>query len=100
MFSFFKRKPKEEPVITPEVVATQLLRCPTTPPAPQTIYGPATQPVATPPVPVTEAVPETVPAAQTEQKRSWLSRLKAGLAKTSSNLTTLFIGARIDDRTI
>ncbi len=32
-----------------------------------------------------------------EQKRSWLSRLKAGLAKTSSNLTTLFIGARIDD---
>jgi fused signal recognition particle receptor len=32
-----------------------------------------------------------------EVKRSWLSRLKAGLSKTSSNLTTLFVGARIDD---
>jgi fused signal recognition particle receptor len=32
-----------------------------------------------------------------EQKRSWLTRLKTGLSKTSSNLTTLFIGAKIDD---
>ncbi|MBC7416292.1 MAG: signal recognition particle-docking protein FtsY [Herminiimonas sp.] len=32
-----------------------------------------------------------------EKKRSWITRLKVGLAKTSSNLTTLFIGARIDD---
>lgn len=31
------------------------------------------------------------------EKKSWLQRLKAGLAKTSANLTTLFIGARIDD---
>jgi fused signal recognition particle receptor len=30
-------------------------------------------------------------------KRSWLTRLKEGLSKTSSSLTTLFIGARIDD---
>ncbi|MFJ3057733.1 signal recognition particle-docking protein FtsY [Herbaspirillum sp. NPDC087042] len=39
------------------------------------------------------AAPEAAP----EAKRSWLSRLKAGLSKTSSNLTTLFVGARIDD---
>jgi fused signal recognition particle receptor len=32
-----------------------------------------------------------------EQKRSWLSKLKAGLSKTSTNLTTLFVGAKIDD---
>ena len=32
-----------------------------------------------------------------EKKRTWLTRLKVGLSKTSSNLTTLFIGARIDD---
>lgn len=100
MFSFFKRKPKVEPVITPEVVATQTSAVSAATPVvtPQTIAEPVTQPgVTTPPVAVTEAVPAPVPAAQTEQKRSWLSRLKAGLAKTSSNLTTLFVGARIDD---
>jgi fused signal recognition particle receptor len=37
------------------------------------------------------------PAPAPEQRTSWLSRLRAGLAKTSSNLTTLFVGARIDD---
>ncbi|MGZ9711870.1 signal recognition particle-docking protein FtsY [Glaciimonas sp. GNP009] len=39
-----------------------------------------------------------VPAAvAAEQKRSWITRLKSGLSKTSSNLTTLFVGAKIDD---
>ncbi len=33
----------------------------------------------------------------TENKQSWLKRLKAGLAKTSNNLSTLFIGAQIND---
>ena len=32
-----------------------------------------------------------------EQKQSWMVRLKSGLSKTSNNLTTLFVGARIDD---
>jgi fused signal recognition particle receptor len=32
-----------------------------------------------------------------EVKKSWLARLKTGLSKTSSGLTTLFVGARIDD---
>ncbi|MFC7516219.1 signal recognition particle-docking protein FtsY [Herbaspirillum sp. GCM10030257] len=42
---------------------------------------------------------EIVPAAPTEleQKRSWMQRLKSGLSKTSSNLTTLFVGAKIDE---
>ena len=39
---------------------------------------------------VREAVPE-------EQKRNWLKRLKVGLSKTSSNLTTLFVGAKIGE---
>jgi fused signal recognition particle receptor len=39
-----------------------------------------------------EVVPETAPA-----KLSWIARLKQGLAKTSSNLTTLFVGAKIDE---
>ncbi len=32
-----------------------------------------------------------------EKKRSWITRLKVGLAKTSTNLTTLFVGAKIGD---
>ena len=40
----------------------------------------------------TEVVPEAAPA-----KLSWIARLKQGLAKTSSNLTTLFVGAKIDE---
>ena len=38
-----------------------------------------------------------VPVAEAEVQGSWLERLKTGLSKTSSNLTTLFVGAKIDD---
>lgn len=38
-----------------------------------------------------------VPVAEAEVPGSWLERLKTGLSKTSSNLTTLFVGAKIDD---
>jgi fused signal recognition particle receptor len=68
-------------------------------PAPQSSPVPAAipEPVAT----VQEATEEieivAAPEPAPEVKRSWLSRLKAGLSKTSSNLTTLFVGARIDE---
>lgn len=105
MFSFFKKKPKDTPVAPVE----------SSPPAP--IVEPS-QPVQqevqiAPPVPVAPAAPvidstpapvpvepqaESVPAPiAPEQKRSWLDRLKKGLAKTSSNLTLLFVGAKISD---
>ncbi|PUA17371.1 signal recognition particle-docking protein FtsY [Glaciimonas sp. PCH181] len=70
---------------------------------------PAVVPLPTPPIvasPAPAAILEAeeyeeeivIPAAvAAEQKRSWLTRLKTGLSKTSSNLTTLFIGAKIDD---
>jgi fused signal recognition particle receptor len=51
------------------------------------------------PEPEPEEEEEIVPAAPmpAEQKQSWVQRLKAGLSKTSTNLTTLFVGAKIDD---
>jgi fused signal recognition particle receptor len=51
------------------------------------------------PEPEKEEEEEIVPAAPmpAEQKQSWVQRLKAGLSKTSTNLTTLFVGAKIDD---
>lgn len=108
MFSFFKRKPKEPAPVPEQPASAPLAPAPapaaplTTSPAPASV----TPAVFTPPaqdgqeVPASAAQPAEIvaaPAPAPEQKRSWLSRLKAGLAKTSSNLTTLFIGARIDD---
>lgn len=81
MFSFFKKKPPETPAIVPV-------------PAPASAPAPTPAPVE----PVAAAVVEPVSEpAVTVARSSWLTRLKSGLAKTSSNLTTLFIGARIDD---
>ncbi|MEC5215930.1 fused signal recognition particle receptor [Actimicrobium sp. GrIS 1.19] len=48
-------------------------------------------------VPAPQPVAEVAIEAAATEKRSWITRLKVGLSKTSSNLTTLFIGARIDD---
>jgi fused signal recognition particle receptor len=43
--------------------------------------------------------PETAerPGSEAEKKKSWMARLKAGLSKTSNNLSLLFVGARIDE---
>ena len=82
MFSFFKKKPKDTPAPQDSVATT----VPDAPIQPAQTIAP-------------EATEEIVPAAPVpaEQKRSWITRLKAGLSKTSSNLTTLFIGAKIGD---
>jgi fused signal recognition particle receptor len=66
-------------------------------------YTPPPAPVATPAsVPVQQTAPPAPPAAtpaatEGEKKQSWMARLKAGLSKTSSTLSVLFVGAKIDD---
>jgi len=71
MFSFFKKKSKEPSPSLPSSASS----------------------------PVEELHDELVAAPETpaEQKRSWLARLKTGLSKTSSSLTTLFVGAEIGE---
>ena len=76
MFSFFKKKPAAE----------------TSQPAPALVDQ---SPIVTPAAPI--AAPAPVPPDPLPTPRTWLTRLKSGLSKTSSSLTTLFIGARIDD---
>ena len=78
MFSFFKKKPKDIPesIQQPDPLMSTRL---------------ADAPMQT----ADEA--ETLAAAPTPQKQSWLTRLKTGLSKTSTNLSTLFVGAKIDD---
>ena len=51
------------------------------------------------PEPVAELIPETAErlGSEADRKKSWMDRLKAGLSKTSNNLSLLFVGARIDE---
>jgi fused signal recognition particle receptor len=86
MFSFFKKKSKEPAPPTQDALPSAPAATPASPAAPtsnpkEDIQG---EIVSAPPTPI-------------EQKRSWMARLKSGLSKTSSNLTTLFVGAKIDD---
>jgi fused signal recognition particle receptor len=85
MFSFFKKKTKDTPAVPPDGAL----------PAPA-----ASQPAPQQPevgVAIAAEVQREPTATPAQQRHSWLTRLKAGLAKTSSNLTTLFVGAKIGD---
>ena len=73
MFSFFKKK--SPPPATPA----------------------ADTPVPAPAAAVTASVPATVPAPDPAPRSSWLQRLKSGLRKTGSSITTVFTGTQIDD---
>ncbi|WP_151448032.1 signal recognition particle-docking protein FtsY [Lacisediminimonas profundi] len=98
MFSFFKRKPKDLPPQEPAPVTTPVQQ------EPAPAQSAPAAPIAVEPAELAQAAvapaadEEIVTAATSEQeKKSWFARLKTGLSKTSSSLTTLFIGARIDD---
>ncbi len=82
MFSFFKKKPVTPPEAASPATATAAAT-PSTPPA---------APAQAPQLPATTALIE-----EPAPRLSWMARLKAGLSKTSSNLSVLFIGAKIDD---
>ncbi len=119
MFSFFKKKKKDTPAPDAAPVAESATEAAVppaqdAPPAATALPQPdsppaAAAPTASPATPAAPVVPAAAPVAapdgeiipapapSAEQKRSWLSRLKTGLAKTSANLTTLFLGAKIDD---
>jgi fused signal recognition particle receptor len=84
MFSFFRKK------------------SPATPPgAPTPAAKPQALPPASLPVVATTAIAPpapTLPAAPPSGERSgWLGRLRQGLARTGSNITQVFTGARIDE---
>lgn len=98
MFSFFKRKKAPETPAPEPVVPVAPAPAPAKP-------VPAPAPAATPAAPPSilheggDLFPETAerPTTEAEKKSSWMARLKAGLSKTSSNLSLLFVGARIDE---
>jgi fused signal recognition particle receptor len=88
MLKFWKRG---EPTPAVEPATEHAAAAPLAPPLPAAT-APSAPPLATAPAPL--PVAETAAAAP---RRSWLDRLKAGLAKTSSGITTLFVGAKVDE---
>nr|WP_326833655.1 signal recognition particle-docking protein FtsY [Alcaligenes sp. MMA] len=80
--------PEPEPPPEPEV---QPIPEPVPPPEPEIVPVPAPQPE---PVPAPAPEPE---AAAPVVKTSWMSRLKQGLSRTGQSLSSLFVGAKVDE---
>jgi len=118
MFSFFKRfrgsKDAEnaptdaadvaEATGAPEAPASEAREAPSSSPAVSAPPASApAKPIEPPPATRPDAdEPETVeivppPAPEPAAKQSWLTRLKSGLSKTSSNIQSIFVNAKIDD---
>ncbi|WP_431150399.1 signal recognition particle-docking protein FtsY [Acidovorax facilis] len=105
---FAPKAPEAAPAPTP-------VTAPAPPPAPVPAAAPPATPVPTPvpvaaPVQATPAAsmpvaapaiaapaPASAPAAAPAERKGWLDRLKAGLRKTGSSITTVFTGTQIDD---
>ena len=89
------------PAPAPFVPAPPPVAAPEPAPAPKSGWTSWFAPAAPEPAPVdvTELIPETAerPTTDADKKQSWMARLKSGLSKTSSSLSLLFVGARIDE---
>ncbi|MFM0753481.1 signal recognition particle-docking protein FtsY [Paraburkholderia strydomiana] len=127
MFSFFKRfkgskeseNAPDESQIAPEGLLDEpAAEAPAEPPVPakaapaanaasasvpaSIVSPPAAAPEPQPQPDFEESTLETVeivppPLQDASAKRSWLTRLKTGLSKTSSSLTGIFVGTKIDE---
>ena len=115
MFSFFKKKPpaaaapaESVPVPGPAaavavvVEVAQPLAVPTEPmPAPPRVVAP--EPVPATPVAELGVAGDDAPAAaasalaQADGRAGWMQRLRQGLSKTSTGITQVFTGVRIDE---
>ncbi|WP_336974680.1 signal recognition particle-docking protein FtsY [Alcaligenes sp. PF14] len=77
-------EPQVQPVPEPEIQ-------PTPEPEPEIVPVPAPQPEPAPaPTPEPEAAAPVV-------KTSWMARLKQGLSRTGQSLSSLFVGAKVDE---
>ncbi|AOG25275.1 signal recognition particle-docking protein FtsY [Acidovorax sp. RAC01] len=84
--------PAASPAALPAAPAPAPLAAPS--PTPMPSAGSVAAPVAAPAtVQASAPVPASVPA----ERKGWLDRLKSGLRKTGTSITTVFTGTRIDD---
>ncbi len=101
MFTFFKKKPPPElprmsldPV--PALESAEPPAAPAPPPAPPPIASPVASPE--PAFAASAAAAPATSAGPVDQPREgWVERLRGGLRRTGTSLTSVFVGARIDD---
>ncbi len=108
MFSFWKKR-KAEPAPAPaEPPAAAPAPSPAASPAqslapsPAPVVPAAQSPAAVPAPVAAPAAPDEMeltpaPAQTAEARRGWVQRLRTGLSKTSRNLSTLFVGMKVDE---
>ncbi len=124
MFSFWKKRkatPAEDPQAAPQEAAPVAELAAQPAPGPEAALAPEAKqaaeehagagkllPLPTQPTQPTPTTPVAAVAAEIEElippppvpevvKQGWMTRLRAGLSKTSRNLGTLFVGVKVDD---
>ena len=90
MFSFFRKKTPPTPADPDRTVAPNATTIAPETLAPDAVNGGAMR--FSRPGPATETAPVAVSA-----RNTWVSRLRAGLRKTSSNIASVFTGTKIDE---
>ena len=101
MFTFFKKKPPPElPRMSLDPVPALESAEPPAAPAPPPAPPPIASPVASP-EPASAASAAAAPATSAgpvdQPREGWVERLRGGLRRTGTSLTSVFVGARIDD---
>jgi fused signal recognition particle receptor len=96
MFSFFRKKAPETAAPVQPATPASPAEAPLASPAAAPVVAPVAAPADTPkPVPLASA--HAVTAAAPAARQGWLAKLKNGLRKTGSSITTVFTGTQIDD---
>jgi fused signal recognition particle receptor len=96
MFSFFRKKAPETAAPVQPVTPASPTEAPlASPPAVPVVtpVAPAVDTLKSAPIASAHAVTVAAPAA----RQGWLAKLKSGLRKTGSSITTVFTGTQIDD---
>jgi fused signal recognition particle receptor len=96
MFSFFRKKAPETAAPVQPATPASPAEAPLASPAAAPMVTPVAAPADTPkPAPLASA--QAVTAAAPAARQGWLAKLKNGLRKTGSSITTVFTGTQIDD---
>ena len=99
MFSFFKKKPPPPtpPAISPLAPTAEPVAVPATAPAIKPYAASGSMIGSALVTPIAIPVPGAALVTPPERQR-WLSKLQAGLRKTGSSISTVFVGGQIDDQ--
>lgn len=103
MFSFFKKKSlPAAPDSAPDAASTPAAITTGTPAYTHATHGSAAAPAQPPRIgsalvaPIDTTLPES-PNAAAPERQKWFSKLKAGLGKTASGISAVFVGTKIDE---